>query len=276
MTSPCPVPEEFSQLVDGELTENRAGQLRAHAAGCHGCGAALRAQQRLVARLRAPLPGVPSGGAVAAVMARLGEAGALPAAPEVRRSGRRAWAAGLAAAAAAVVVLTAGLTARDDGAFASRGPAVAWTSKVGVELWALQGQPRRLQAGDLLPPGVALVASYSNVDPAAGWLLAYAVDQAGEVHWLYPAYLDAATDPVAVRLEGSTVQRALGESVVLQDVPEGELQLVTVVSRTPHRVSEVEGAGPAGRTAEALRRRWPDARVDAMILRQGAAQPAGH
>jgi len=241
MTMPCPEPLELTRLLDGELTENRAALLRAHAAG-----------------------------AMAAVMGRLDDADA-QAATEAARAprrwgGARAW-AGVAAAAAVVLVATATLRGEPAGAFAARGAAVAWPSKVGVELWSLQGQPRRLSPGDPLAPGVPVVASYSNVDPAPAFLLAFALDPEGEVHWLYPGYADARQDPASLRLEGSVVQRALAESVVLQEVPAGPLRLITVVSRTPLHVSAIEGASPAERDPAALRRRWPEARIDELPLR---------
>lgn len=275
MSPTCPDPQELARLLDGELTENRAARLRAHAAGCAGCAAELEAQQRLLEGLRAPLPGLPSDGALAAVMERLDAADAAAGARARRRPGRLAW-GGLAAAAAAAVLLVAVSAApvrRDDG-FAPRGAAVAWDRKVGVELWALEGQPRRLAPGDRLPSGVPVVASYSNVDPAPAWLLAFALDARGEVHWLYPGWIDATQDPAAVRLEGSVVQRALAESVVLEEVPDGPLRLVTVVTRAPRRVSEIEAALPADRTPEALRRRWPDARVDELPVRYAPDLPA--
>jgi hypothetical protein len=272
MTVPCPEPQELTRLLDGELTENRGAQLRDHAMSCARCAAELSAQERLVARLSAPLPGLPAAGALAAVMGRLDAAAAVRPPPRVRIA-PRAW-AGLAAAAAAAAVLAVAATRRapqDD--FTARGASVSWEHKVGVELWALQGQPRRLATGDRLAPGVAMVASYSNVDPAPAWLLAFAVDERGEVHWLYPGFLDAAKDPQALRLEGSVVQRALPESVVLEEVPDGTLRLVTVVTRAPLHVSDVESARPAERTPEALRRRWPDARVDEVQVRYTAKSP---
>jgi hypothetical protein len=274
MSTTCPEPQDLTRLLDGELTENRAARVRAHAAACTRCGGELEAQQALLEGLRAPLPGLPSAGALAAVMGRLDaadEAAASPA-PIDRRPRRLAW-LGLAAAAAAALVLVGVARPppnRDDG-FAARGAEVDWVRKIGVDLWALEGQPRRLAPDDGLARGVPLVASYSNVDPAPAWLLVFALDAQGEVHWLYPAYLDAAADPRAVRLEGAAVRRALPESVVLEGVPAGALRLVTVVTRTPHQVSEIEGTAPADRTPEALRRRWPDARVDELAVRYGAA-----
>lgn len=273
MSPSCPDPLELTRLLDGELTENRAAQARAHVAGCPRCGAELEAQRALLEALRAPPPGLPSPGALAAVMGRL-DAADEAAARADRRQQRRPWLALVPAAAAAVLLVgvTTAPLHREEG-FAARGGQVDWARQVGVELWALEGQPRRLAPGDRLPAGVALVASYSNADAGPVWLLAFALDEQGEAHWLYPGYLDASADPQAVRLEGAVARRALPESVVLEGVPAGALRLVTVVTRTPRLVSEVEALPPAGRTPEALRRRWPEARVEALAVRYAGAPP---
>jgi hypothetical protein len=278
MSVPCPAGDEFTRLLDGELTENRAAHLRQHAAACPTCAAELEAQQALLARLAAPVPGLPSDGAMAALVARLDAADAdaaaeASAARSARRlPGPRVW-AGLAAAAAVLAVVWVTPWHREE-AFTPRGDGATWTQKVGVDLWALRGAPRRLAPDDALDPGVALVASYSNLDPAPAWLLAFALDDQGEVHWLYPGYHDARTNPQALRLEGSVAQRALPESVILEQVPPGPLRLVTVLTRSPLHVSDVEAAAPADRSPEALRRRWPEARVDELVVRYAAPPPA--
>ncbi|HET8538477.1 MAG TPA: hypothetical protein VFL83_01265 [Anaeromyxobacter sp.] len=261
MTRACPPPRELTRLIDGEVTENRAAELRTHAAACGACARELEAQRTLVARVAAPVPGVPSEGAHEALSRRL-DAAERP--RDAVAPSRRAWAVGGLAAAALAVVVVVPLVrgAPDRGEFQARGAPVEWTRKVGVELWALDGGPRKLAAGDRLAPGVALVGSFSNVDSAPAWLLAYALDARGEVHWLYPAFVDPRSDPGSIRLDASVVQRALPDSVVLEDVPPGALRLVLVVSRAPLRVSAVEREPAAGRTPEALRARWPDARVD--------------
>ena len=271
MSRSCPEPQELTRLLDGELTENRAALLRAHAAGCSRCAVELESQQLLLEGLRAPLPGVPSAGALAAVMGRL-DAADQAAEAAGRRPQRRPWLDLTAAAAAAVVLLgVATAPVHREEAFTARGGEVAWARRLGVELWALEGQPRRLAPHDRLASGVPLVASYGNADPAPAWLLAFALDEQGEVHWLYPGFLDAGGDPQAVRLEGAVARQALPESVVLQGVPSGTLRLVTVVTRTPHRVSEIEAALPADRTPAALRRRWPEARIDELAVRYAEA-----
>jgi hypothetical protein len=287
MTATCPRGDDLGRLIDGELTENRAEALRAHLSACPACADELSRLHRLLGALAAPVPDAPRPGALQALMARLDEAAPGPAAPASRpwRPARRAI--GLGAAAVAAAVLAIGLAVHpgpkgfgpsgepgDDGTFAARGGAPAWTQQVGVELWALEGAPRRLDAGSPLPAGTPLVASWRNLDRAPAYLLAFALDARGEVHWLYPAHLDAGQDPEAVRLEGAVARQAMAESVILQDVAPGPLSLVTVLSRQPRRVSDVEGVPPEARTAGALRARWPDARVDDLVVLPAAGPTA--
>lgn len=272
MTVTCPPQRELLRLVDGEVTENRAVELRTHTSACPRCAAEIRANRALLVRVGAPVDELRSAGTVEAVMARV------RAAPSERRltPARRTWLLPSLAAAAAVVVgvLVVAPRGRDAGDFRARGATVQWTRKVGVELWALEGGPRRIAAGDTLSSGVPLVASFSNVDGAPAYLLAYALDARGEVHWVYPAWLDPQTDPESVMLEAAVVQRALPDSVVLEDVAPGPLTFVLVTTRAPLRVGSIERSAPAARTPEAVRARWPDARVETLPVHVRAVPSA--
>ncbi len=275
MSTACPRAQELTRLLDGELTENRAAGVRAHLGACAACAAELEAQRRLVDRLAAPIPHRPLDEALSAVMQRLDRAEA----PARSRptAGLVVRALGGVAAAAAVVLVTVALiprSERDPGEFSARGAGVDWTRKVGVELWALESAPRRLSPGDRLPPGIALVGSFSNVDAAPAHLLAFALDARGEIHWLYPAYTDPRSDPASVRLDASVVQRALPDSVILEDVAPGPLRFVLVTTREPLRVSDIESAAASDRTPAALRSRWPAARVDELSVTFGPPPPA--
>jgi hypothetical protein len=271
----CPESEELVTLLDGELTENRAADLRDHLAVCHACAGELDRQRRLVSRVAAPVPGLPSPGAVERIMRRLDCSEAPPRRPRSIHVLPALGALGVAAVVLAlVVVLPRGVM--DRGAFAARGATVDWTRKVGVELWALEGDLRKLTAGTTLAPGTALVASYRNVDAAPAYLLAFALDASGEAHWLYPAFVSARSDPEAVRLDASVTQRAFPESVVLEDLPPGPLRFVFVVSREPLHVSSIEGMAPSERDPEALRARWPHARIDELSARVAPSSPAAH
>ncbi|MFO0582650.1 MAG: zf-HC2 domain-containing protein [Anaeromyxobacter sp.] len=267
-TTPCARPDEWLRLVDGELTENRAADLRAHAAGCTACTRELAGAEALVSRLAAPDPEVFAARVVAGAMARLG------AAPErERRRPWLGWALAGAATFAVVLALPVALRRGPTEDFTARGgPAAAWAARVGVELSALEKPVRRLGPGASLVSGTAVVASYGNPEPEPAYLLAFALDGANEVHWLYPAFLEPGSDPAAVRLEPATVYRALPDAAVLEGLLPGPLRLVTVVSREPIRVSAVERLAPAERDPEALRRRLPAARVDAIPVVLGPAR----
>ncbi len=266
MNRPCPEPEELLRLLDGEVSENHAARLRSHLVACRHCAQEFEAQRRLAARLAAPVEGVPSSGAAQALLRRLDST----VAPRPPRMARRWWALGAGGLAAAVAVATLIVLPRGasgPGEFRARGAAVAWGSKVGIEVWALEKAPRKLVAGAPVAQGTPFVASYSNVDSAAAHLLAFGVDARGEVHWLYPAFDDPDTDPKSVRLEPLHVQQALPDSVVLEDVPPGPLRIVSVISRSPLRVSSVESLPTQERTVEGLRARFPGAGVSELLLR---------
>jgi hypothetical protein len=264
MNPRCPHPDEWLRLLDGELTENRGAELRAHAGGCAACARALQQAETLLVRLAAPVPGVPSPGSVAALMARLDQP--LPAARPRRRV--VLWSgAGIAAAAAVALLLLRPPAREEAGDFTPRGGPVAWSSAVGVELWAVEAPLRRVGPGSLLAAGTPVVATASNGSAAPAYLLAFALDGRGEVHWLYPAFLDARTDPLAVRLEPGTPRRALPDGAVLEGLPPGPLRLVTIVSRTPLAVSAVERLAPGEREPAALAARFTEARVEVVPVR---------
>jgi anti-sigma factor RsiW len=271
----CPSSDELLLLLDGEVTENRAAELRAHLAACSACARELRAQEALVAHLGAPVPGAPSPGAVDAVMARIARREA--AVPRRRwRIALPALALGAAAAVVAVVALRPGPPGSDalraPGFEARGGAAPGWERSVGVELWVAGPPAHRLTEGARVTGATAYAASYRNLTGEAVHLLAFAVDAAGEVHWLYPAYLAPGSDPAAVVLPPSREPSPLPDAVALEGVPAGALRLLTVLSPRPVTVSQVERLGPPALEPAELRRRFPGSRVD--LLRVQVDPPA--
>jgi hypothetical protein len=262
MTPRCPDREEWLSLLDGEATENRAALLRAHAEVCPRCAEALAQEERLVRDLAAPVPVSADG--VQTVMRRLEQAE-----PRARRRAWRPWtlAVGGLAAAAALVVVAVRPAPRDGGSFAARGKPVPWSKKVGAELFALEPTPHRLQAGATLTPSTPLVAGYHNVDASAAYLMVFALDAQGETHWLYPGFTDAHEDPAALRLEPQQLQKLLPDSVMLDELPAGSLELITLIAREPLKVSQIESRPPIERGPVALRVRFPGARIESIALR---------
>ncbi len=262
MNNPCPSNQEWLSLVDGEATENRAAELRAHADGCSRCARELEMQRQLVRDLAAPVP--VSADAVQSVMRKL-EHAERPA----PRFGWRRWALGGGALAAVTVaaLLILPATGGDRGVFTARGHRVPWARKVGVEVWAIDHSPRKLEAGAALSPATGIVASYHNVDADVAYLMVFAIDARGEIHWAYPGFEDAKTDPVAVRLEPLQVNKVLPDSVMLDDLAAGPLELVTLISHEPLRVSRIESLPVSDRSAAGLRTRFSTARIESLSLR---------
>lgn len=262
MTTPCPGHDELLELLDGEVTENRARELREHLAACPACGEEWRAQEALIARLAAPVPGAPSEAAVQAVMRRIS---AEPSVPH-QRSRRLLPVGALALAAAAGLAIVTLVRPPSPDFLARGGKPASWAKKVGVEIWSIGSPPRPLAAGMAVSPATAYVARYRNLTGAPAYLLAFGVDAAGVVHWLYPAFLDPGTDPPSLALQPGTSVPLL-ESVVLEDVAPGPLDMVTILSPAPLSVSRVERLQPAEREPAALRARFPGARVDRVTVR---------
>jgi hypothetical protein len=269
MITGCPDKAEWLDLLDGEATENRASALRAHAAECPACASELELQRQLIADLAAPVPVAP--GAVEAIMRRL------PAGEPVARAKRtRVWptVGGLMLAAAAAFVLIPRVAPKHEVFTARGGDKVPWTQKVGAEVFVLSDPLRKLGDGAKISSGVALVASTHNVNAMPAYLMVFGRDARGELHWVYPGYEDVKKDPESVRLLPLQTRQALPDSVVLEDLPTGTLELVSLISREPLRVSQIESLQPGERTIPSLRARFADARIASLSLEVVAPAPA--
>jgi hypothetical protein len=127
-----------------------------------------------------------------------------------------------------------------------------------LALSAPLGEPP-LTPGAKLSSGALITASYRCLRPRA-YLLMFAVDAQDEVHWLYPAYLDARSDPESLLLMRQETETALAESPVL-DVPVGPARVIAVVTSSPLHVSDIERAPIKTLTAAQLITRWPTASI---------------
>lgn len=275
MKSACPEPSVWPKLVDRQLSEDEAQALRAHARGCARCQAELRNTEVLVARIAAPLePAASTEEAVARVMRRV-HAGA--AERRVTPPRARSWVGGAAAAA-----LAAGLAvfmlrpSPGQETFTARGGPVEATlgRSVGITFHGPGAAP--LAPDAVVPADAGFGVRYRNLDTREPvYLLAFAQDARGEVHWLYPAHLREDANEPSVRLAPSAEARTLEEVVVLEEPAPGPLRLVSVVTRAPLGVKDVESLPPEARTPEALRRRWPEAAVESVsvVLAGAGAMP---
>jgi len=269
----CPEREELIRFRERALREHRADEIRAHVAGCTACRDRLAGLATLVADLRAPIafPGGPPGSReVARVMARLD---APP--PALRPAWPRFALAALAAAGA--IVFAAAWPARDRGAFTARGgtaplaadhvTAEAIDREVGTTLFALVPHAEPLAAGARVSSSTGFVLGTRNLSRAVPlFVLAFAVDARDELHWLYPAFTTAGSDPAALPLPASDATRLMPDSVVLEGVAAGPLRVIVMVGAERLHVSAIERLRGAELAATALQRRFASAAVSELRL----------
>lgn len=258
MNVTCPGVDELLRMLDGEVAERRAATLRLHVESCPACGGELRRGQRLLNRIAAPLEGTRPAD-VEGVMRRLGSR------PPPRPAPPR-WAVATAALSALAACLLAFvlLPGRGEEGFQARGAVTAeeWTHQVGVNFYAVEPKPRRLERSTPVSRDTPLLGVYRNLDTTGPvYLLAFAVDAQGTVHWLYPAYTEATQDPASVLLPTRHEDTPLSETVVLDTPAQGPARLVTVLSREPLHVSDIELLPPEQLSTGALRARLGAAQV---------------
>jgi hypothetical protein len=239
----CPRAESISRLVAEDLPVAEARALEQHLEVCSACSGHRDAALALVGAIGRQ-PELEDGEAfVRDTLGRLDER------PPKRSA--RSWKL-LAAAAVILVALPLGYlgfelgTDRDQpGTFTARGQRAApgtarLRQQVGVEPMLVRGRDRRLlEEGQRLRPTDGLAFRYSNLTRRPLRLMAFAVDAAGEVHWFYPAYVDASTDPEAVPIEAQVRGRLLSEVVQPEGVAAGPFRVVTLVME-PSRVMTVK------------------------------------
>ena len=154
-----------------------------------------------------------------------------------------------AAAAVALIVVTGTLltlpspkTDRGMTGITARGRDSTLDDWVSLELYRRDEQDREvryLPIGDRIPPSAAVAVAYRDrsTDPFA-YLMVFAVDHKGGIHWYYPAFSDDRENPVSITTP-RTRQATLPDEVVHR-LPEGPLTFFGLFSQTPLSVGEVE------------------------------------
>jgi hypothetical protein len=232
---PCPDANTLLTLVEMDAPPP---DLEMHVAGCARCAGEVRSARAARARVEGARP-VPDPRFVRRVLERVA------AAEDRRRWVPRRW---LLVAPAVVVAALAVSVSLRDGADrpVARGAGTAGPGRLlGLELrlhraGATAGIPAR--SGDHLAPGDGLSAVVYNRTGGPAELCLFAVDAAGAVHWVYPAYARAVDDPISLGVPAQPPVRELPEGVTLEAPAAGPLVVTALFVRRPVRVSEVEAA----------------------------------
>jgi hypothetical protein len=249
----------------GELTINQLSTMAEHATACHRCAQARTAIRQLTADLaRSPEP-THDDSFVERVMAARETA---PSTPSARRW-RAPW-----FAAAAVVLLVAGTVklvmdhAGHKESWTARGRAGGSNASLRTpasEVLLMRGGQLLPLSGQSLSPADAFAVRYVNPTDDTHYLAAFAVDAAGTVHWIFPDYVDAATDPPSIPLAAAKDERLLPQVVAPENPAPGPMRVVTLTSRQPATVKRIEGAlreAPPGMSAgRTVARLFPNALI---------------
>jgi hypothetical protein len=152
----------------------------------------------------------------------------------------RAWAPGLAIAAAAAIGL-AWWAARprppQTSTYAARG-AGDGASRVAIYRVRPGSPPAIVE--DAIDAADELAFAYEN---PAGWrhLMIFGVDEHRHVYWYHPAWLDPSEDPAAISVEASPLRRELPEAI--RHALDGDrLRVYAVFSAAPATVRQIEAA----------------------------------
>lgn len=232
--------DELFRYLEEELAVARAKEIEAELATSTDLAAALEEDRALIDSLRSPDPSVANIDLVAGVRRRIEEEAPRSVAARARR-----WLVPLALAAGLALVYVP----RADDGFTAKGLS-GGDKWAGVKAYVIESDAAPRPLGDTLARDDSVVFTYTNLgdDPYA-YLMIFGVDEAGEVHWYYPAYTDAATDPAAVRIRSESGDAPLPDRIA-HDLSGGRFVINAVFLREPLTVKAVEAALARGESFE--------------------------
>lgn len=227
--------EELFALAEDELVTSRANEIRADAETSPELAERIEESEALLSMLAEPDPELADVDLVAGIRTRLD-------APPPKKN-HRWWWAGAVAAAAAMAFVPLAREQIDDGEFtAKRAISKDADRWAGVKAYVVEASGTTRPLGTALTSEDSVVFTYSNLGAAPyDYLMIYGVDVENDVHWYYPAYTDANTDPAAVRILPGTGDAPLPDRVA-HDLPSGRYVLHAVFMRDRRTVKAVERA----------------------------------
>ena len=235
----CPPAEELLRRELGELLTHRANEVEQHLLVCASCVQRRRDQLELLAELSSPPPLQVSDSAFIEGVLRHCDTPERADAMVPRRSVR--WVVGLAAAAAlAASWLFVPRLAQQQGSFVARGAKHQAADATFVEVLRVRANGLEPIRGATLRPGDGIGVRFSNAGLTLRYLMVFALDSQREIHWIYPAYLDPASNPRAVTLASQRTVQLLDEAVEPEAPAPGALRIVTMVLSEPMTVKDVE------------------------------------
>ncbi len=134
-------------------------------------------------------------------------------------------------------------------ALAARGVGRA-EPKLDAQVFAVHGDKFGPVQGATMSGGDGLAVRYWNLTSETYYLMAFATDAEGTMHWIYPRYTDPASDPSSVAIAPSVDGRLLDEVVEPESPAEGPLLVTVLISERPLSVKSLERRSGAGRLGD--------------------------
>ncbi len=265
-TDPCPDEDVLIALVD---EPDETSDVARHVARCTACMTKKEELVALFEDLRAPVREYRAEALVSRVSREIVRSTSSRE-PTKGRSARVLVVAALVTtlAVAAVMELTTS-SGRSEGAFASRGEDAAPSARRDVDLeFAVIARAASgttvapVTDGTVLRSTEPLLLSYATRTARLSYgFLCILVDARSEIHWLYPAFEDAMSDPSSIVLAPGQPSTPMDTAVTLEDVPSGPGRISCVVGSAPLRVSDVERLAPKERDPRGLSSSFPGADI---------------
>jgi hypothetical protein len=161
-------------------------------------------------------------------------------APDARR--RAFWPSmlvGAGALAGALLLVVSGTRMNTVTEPVARGVSAEETSAPSVHFFRSVGEHQTEPVAQTIHADDGILIAYSNPGAELSYLMVFAVDVHGSVHWYYPAYEERGQNPAAPAIRTRALGVELGEEI-RHALPVGPLRIFALFLRRPLRVEEVE------------------------------------
>jgi hypothetical protein len=121
----------------------------------------------------------------------------------------------------------------------ARGTTAEEAGAPNVHLFRTVGDHQTELVAETIHADDGILIAYSNPGAELSYLMVFAVDALGGVHWYYPAYETPGQNPAAPAMRTHALGVELGEEI-RHPLPVGPLRMVSLFLRRPLEVAEVE------------------------------------
>jgi len=228
-------PQDWFEFLEGVLEKNRQQALQEHLESCSKCRVALERDRQLLGELRQSDVKLDSMDLVPELVRRLSGK-----ARPVRRH-QRVFRLAIAGAGVVCLTLVAVLWLSRISEYRSKGGRAEDADRwVGVSTWVIDPNGKSQRVEGRIGTKSKLAFGYTNLGTHPfEYLMIFAVDSRGKIHWFYPAYLKTKENPQSLPISAGVQDKELPEEIEFQPAP-GRLRLIGLFTRRPLRVKQLE------------------------------------